>query len=147
MDRLVNKRILLGVTGGIAAYKSADLVRRLQDAGADVRVVMTKSACEFITPLTMQALSGHPVHTDLLDPEAEAAMGHIELARWADLVLIAPASANFMARLAHGHGSDLLSTVCLATAAPIAIAPAMNQQMWADAATVCPLEPAAAGLL
>ena len=116
MDRLVNKRILLGVTGGIAAYKSADLVRRLQDAGADVRVVMTKSACEFITPLTMQALSGHPVHTDLLDPEAEAAMGHIELARWADLVLIAPASANFMARLAHGHGSDLLSTVCLATA-------------------------------
>lgn len=135
MDRLVNKRILLGVTGGIAAYKSADLVRRLQDAGADVRVVMTKSACEFITPLTMQALSGHPVHTDLLDPEAEAAMGHIELARWADLVLIAPASANFMARLAHGHGSDLLSTVCLATAAPIAIAPAMNQQMWADAAT------------
>lgn len=135
MDRLVNKRILLGVTGGIAAYKSADLVRRLQDAGADVRVVMTKSACEFITPLTMQALSGHPVHTDLLDPEAEAAMGHIELARWADLVLIAPASANFMARLAHGHGSDLLSTVCLATGAPIAIAPAMNQQMWADAAT------------
>lgn len=135
MDRLVNKRILLGVTGGIAAYKSADLVRRLQDAGADVRVVMTKSACEFITPLTMQALSGHPVHTDLLDPEAEAAMGHIELARWADLVLIAPASANFMARLAHGHGSDLLSTVCLATGALIAIAPAMNQQMWADAAT------------
>ena len=135
MERLVNKRILLGVTGGIAAYKSADLVRRLQDAGAEVRVVMTAGACEFITPLTMQALSGHPVHTDLLDPRAEAAMGHIELARWADLVLIAPASANFMARMAHGHGNDLLSTLCLATGAPIALAPAMNQQMWADTAT------------
>lgn len=135
MDRLVNKRILLGVTGGIAAYKSADLVRRLQDAGADVRVVMTASAREFITPLTMQALSGHPVHTDMLDPKAEAAMGHIELARWADLVLVAPASANFMARLAHGHGNDLLATLCLATGAPIAIAPAMNQQMWADSST------------
>jgi len=98
MQRLVNKRILLGVTGGIAAYKSADLVRRLQDAGAEVRVVMTQSACEFITPLTMQALSGHPVHTDLLDPRAEAAMGHIELARWADLVLIAPASARGSSR-------------------------------------------------
>ena len=135
MERLVNKRILLGVTGGIAAYKSADLVRRLQDAGAEVRVVMTAGACEFITPLTMQALSGHPVHTDLLDPRAEAAMGHIELARWADLVLIAPASANFMARMAHGHGNDLLTTLCLATGAPIALAPAMNQQMWADTAT------------
>ena len=135
MERLVNKRILLGVTGGIAAYKSADLVRRLQDAGAEVRVVMTAGACEFITPLTMQALSGHPVHTDLLDPRAEAGMGHIELARWADLVLIAPASANFMARMAHGHGNDLLTTLCLATGAPIAIAPAMNQQMWADTAT------------
>ena len=135
MERLINKRILLGVTGGIAAYKSADLVRRLQDAGADVQVVMTAGAQEFITPLTMQALSGHPVHTDLLDPRAEAAMGHIELARWADLVLIAPASANFMARLAHGHGNDLLTTLCLATGAPIAIAPAMNQQMWEDSAT------------
>ena len=135
MHRLVNKRILLGVTGGIAAYKAADLVRRLQDVGAQVRVVMTQGACEFITPLTMQALSGHPVHTTLLDPNAEAAMGHIELARWADLVLIAPASANFMARLAHGHGNDLLATLCLATGAPIAIAPAMNQQMWADTST------------
>ncbi|MED5387938.1 MAG: bifunctional phosphopantothenoylcysteine decarboxylase/phosphopantothenate--cysteine ligase CoaBC [Pseudomonadota bacterium] len=135
MHRLMNKRILLGVTGGIAAYKAADLVRRLQDAGAQVRVVMTQGACEFITPLTMQALSGHPVHTTLLDPTAEAAMGHIELARWADLVLIAPASANFMARLAHGHGNDLLTTLCLATGAPIAIAPAMNQQMWADTST------------
>ncbi|MEP5231663.1 bifunctional phosphopantothenoylcysteine decarboxylase/phosphopantothenate--cysteine ligase CoaBC [Alcanivorax sp.] len=135
MQRLMNKRILLGVTGGIAAYKAADLVRRLQDVGAQVRVVMTQGACEFITPLTMQALSGHPVHTTLLDPTAEAAMGHIELARWADLVLIAPASANFMARLAHGHGNDLLTTLCLATGAPIAIAPAMNQQMWADLST------------
>lgn len=135
MQRLVNKRILLGVTGGIAAYKSADLVRRLQDAGAEVRVVMTQGACEFITPLTMQALSGHPVHTDLLDPRAEAAMGHIELARWADLVLIAPASADFLARLAYGHGNDLLATLCLATGAPVAVAPAMNQQMWADHAT------------
>ena len=135
MQRLVNKRILLGVTGGIAAYKSADLVRRLQDAGAEVRVVMTQGACEFITPLTMQALSGHPVHTDLLDPRAEAAMGHIELARWADLVLIAPASADFLARLAYGHGNDLLATLCLATGAPVAVAPAMNQQMWADQAT------------
>ncbi len=135
MQRLVNKRILLGVTGGIAAYKSADLVRRLQDAGAEVRVVMTQGACEFITPLTMQALSGHPVHTDLLDPRAEAAMGHIERARWADLVLIAPASADFLARLAYGHGNDLLATLCLATGAPVAVAPAMNQQMWADQAT------------
>ena len=135
MQRLMNKRVLLGVTGGIAAYKAADLVRRLQEVGAQVRVVMTQGACEFITPLTMQALSGHPVHTTLLDPTAEAAMGHIELARWADLVLIAPASANFMARLAHGHGNDLLTTLCLATGAPIAIAPAMNQQMWADLST------------
>jgi phosphopantothenoylcysteine decarboxylase/phosphopantothenate--cysteine ligase len=135
MQRLVNKRILLGVTGGIAAYKSADLVRRLQDAGAEVRVVMTQGAQEFITPLTMQALSGHPVHTDLLDSRAEAAMGHIELARWADLVLIAPASANFLARLTYGHGNDLLTTLCLATGAPIAVAPAMNQQMWNDPAT------------
>ncbi|MDX1802972.1 MAG: bifunctional phosphopantothenoylcysteine decarboxylase/phosphopantothenate--cysteine ligase CoaBC [Alcanivorax sp.] len=135
MQRLTNKRILLGVTGGIAAYKAADLVRRLQDAGAQVRVVMTQGAQEFITPLTMQALSGNPVHTDLLDPKAEAAMGHIELARWADLVLIAPASANFLARMAHGHGNDLLTTLCLATGAPIAVAPAMNQQMWADSTT------------
>lgn len=133
--RLDNRHVLLGVTGGIAAYKSADLVRRLQDLGATVQVVMTKAAQEFITPLTMQALSGHPVHTDLLDPAAEAAMGHIELARWADLVLIAPASADFMARLAHGHADDLLTTLCLATPAPIALAPAMNQGMWRDPAT------------
>ncbi len=135
MSSLVNKHILLGVTGGIAAYKSAELLRILQKAGAIVRVIMTPAAQEFITPLTLQALSGHPVHTDLLDPEAEAAMGHIELARWADLILIAPASANFLARLSHGEGSDLLSTVCLASHCQIAIAPAMNQAMWAQAST------------
>lgn len=135
MTSLANKQILLGVTGGIAAYKSADLVRRLQDAGASVQVVMTPAAQEFITPLTMQALSGNPVHTQLLDPEAEAGMGHIQLARWADLVLIAPATADFMARLTQGMGNDLLTSICLATAAPIAIAPAMNQGMWNNQAT------------
>jgi len=135
MSSLANKQILLGVTGGIAAYKSADLVRRLQDMGASVRVVMTRAAQEFITPLTFQALSGNPVHTELLDPEAEAAMGHIQLARWADLVLVAPASADFMARLTQGKGDDLLTTLCLATRAPIALAPAMNQAMWANSAT------------
>ncbi|MCV6605873.1 MAG: bifunctional phosphopantothenoylcysteine decarboxylase/phosphopantothenate--cysteine ligase CoaBC, partial [Porticoccaceae bacterium] len=135
MSSLSNKRILLGVTGGIAAYKSADLVRRLQDAGADVRVVMTPAACEFITPLTMQALSGNPVHTSLLDSEAEAAMGHIELARWGDLLLVAPASADFIARLSSGQGDDLLSTLCLACPAPIAVAPAMNQAMYRSAST------------
>lgn len=135
MTSLANKQILLGVTGGIAAYKSADLVRRLQDAGASVQVVMTPAAQEFITPLTLQALSGNPVHTQLLDPEAEAGMGHIQLARWADLVLIAPATADFMARLTQGMGNDLLTSICLATAAPIAIAPAMNQGMWRNEAT------------
>lgn len=135
MNSLVNKHILLGVTGGIAAYKSADLARRLRDAGAQVRVVMTRGATEFITPLTMQAVSGNPVHLHLLDPQAEAGMGHIALARWADAVLVAPASANFMAKLAHGLADDLLSTVCLACDAPIALAPAMNRQMWAHPAT------------
>lgn len=130
MSSLVNKQILLGVTGGIAAYKSAELIRRLQDQGASVRVVMTRAAQEFITPLTLQALSGNPVHLDLLDAEAEAGMGHIELARWADLVLVAPASANFIARLAGGNSDDLLSALCLASQAQIAIAPAMNQGMW-----------------
>lgn len=133
--QLTQRRILLGVTGGIAAYKSADLVRRLREAGAEVQVVMTDGGKRFITPLTMQAVSGQPVHDDLLDPAAEAAMGHIELARWADLILIAPASANFIARLAQGRADDLLSTLCLATDAPIAIAPAMNRLMWANAAT------------
>jgi phosphopantothenoylcysteine decarboxylase / phosphopantothenate---cysteine ligase len=140
MTSLANKQILLGVTGGIAAYKSADLVRRLQDAGANVQVVMTPAAQEFITPLTMQALSGNPVHTQLLDPEAEAGMGHIQLARWADLVLIAPATADFIARLSQGMGNDLLTSICLATAAPIAIAPAMNQGMWHNQATQANLE-------
>jgi phosphopantothenoylcysteine decarboxylase/phosphopantothenate--cysteine ligase len=140
MSSLTNKHILLGVTGGIAAYKSADLVRRLQDAGAEVRVVMTAAAQEFITPLTMQALSGNPVHTALLDPEAEAGMGHIQLARWADLILVAPASADFMARLVQGQGNDLLTTVCLATAAPVAVAPAMNQGMWRNASTQANVE-------
>lgn len=130
MQQLNNKQILLGVTGGIAAYKSAELIRRLQDHGARVKVVMTPGAQEFITPLTLQALSGNPVHTELLDAEAEAGMGHIELARWADLVLVAPASADFMARLANGEAGDLLTTLCLATPASIAIAPAMNQGMW-----------------
>ena len=135
MPHLAHKQVLLGITGGIAAYKSAELVRRLRDAGATVRVVMTPAACEFITPLTLQALSGQPVHLDLLDPAAEAAMGHIELARWADVVLVAPASADFMARVAAGIADDLLSTLCLATQAPLLFAPAMNQAMWSNAAT------------
>ncbi|MCP8899973.1 bifunctional phosphopantothenoylcysteine decarboxylase/phosphopantothenate--cysteine ligase CoaBC [Gilvimarinus xylanilyticus] len=140
MSTLQNKRILLGVTGGIAAYKAAELIRRLREAGADVRVAMTPAACEFITPLTLQALSGRPVHTSLLDPAAEAAMGHIELARWADAVLIAPASADFIARLQNGMGDDLLTTLCLATRAPIYLAPAMNQAMWDAPSTQANLE-------
>lgn len=135
MQQLANKRILLGISGGIAAYKSAELVRILKKAGADVRVVMTSGAMEFITPLTLQALSGNPVHHELLDPAAEAGMGHIELAKWADLVVIAPASANFLARLTQGMGDDLLTTICLATDAPLALAPAMNQAMWRDPIT------------
>jgi phosphopantothenoylcysteine decarboxylase/phosphopantothenate--cysteine ligase len=135
MFRLMNKKILLGLTGSIAAYKSPDIVRRLREAGAMVRVAMTENAKRFITPLTLQAVSGHPVHDDLFDLQAEAAMGHIELARWADVVLIAPATADCMARLAHGHASDLLTTVSLATEAPLAIAPAMNQGMWHHAMT------------
>src|SRR5690606_1583657 len=115
MNVLTHRKIVLGVTGGIAAYKSADLTRRLQDAGAEVRVVMTAAATQFVGPLTFQALSGNPVHLDLLDPAAEAAMGHIELARWADLVLVEPASDDFMARHAHGLADDLLTTLCLAT--------------------------------
>ncbi|HLJ77346.1 MAG TPA: flavoprotein, partial [Acidobacteriaceae bacterium] len=130
------KRVLLGVTGGIAAYKSPDLVRRLREQGAEVQVVMTAGAREFVTPLTFQAVSGRAVRTDLWDAAAEAAMGHIELARWAELVLIAPASADFLARLAAGSAADLLATLCLATQAPIAVAPAMNRVMWANPATV-----------
>src|SRR5882724_7881555 len=129
------KRILLGVTGGIAAYKSPDLVRRLREQGAEVQVVMTAAAREFVTAATFQAVSGRPVRTDLWDAAAEAAMGHIELARWAELVLVAPASAAFIARLATGQADDLLTTLCLATEAPIAVAPAMNRLMWGNAAT------------
>ena len=132
---LAGVRVLLGVAGGIAAYKGAELVRRLRDAGAEVRVVLTENAARFVTALTFQALSGHPVRTSLWDESAEAAMGHIELARWADEILIAPASADLLARLAHGHADDLLTTLCLATSAPVSVAPAMNQQMWAHAAT------------
>src|SRR3990167_1868583 len=172
MGTLTNKHILLGVTGGIAAYKSADAVRRLREAGAEVRVVMTPGANSFITPLTLQAVSGHPVYQHLLDTDADtevgdvqgrasagrsqlpasrdtrtsmysagtagmpgAAMEHIDLARWADAVLVAPASANFLARLSQGRADDLLTTVCLATESPVAVAPAMNQQMWSNAAT------------
>ncbi len=135
MSSLSNRRILLGITGGIAAYKSAELTRLLVKAGADVRVVMTQAATEFITPLTLQALSGNRVHTTLLDAEAEAGMGHIELARWPDLIVIAPTSANFIAKLADGRADDILSTLVLATKAPIAIAPAMNQAMWSNTAT------------
>ncbi len=140
MSTLTNKQIILGITGGIAAYKSAELARLLIDKGATVHVVMTTAAQEFITPLTMQALTGNPVHTTLLDPQAEAGMGHIQLARWADLILIAPASANFIARMTQGKGDDLLTTVCLASNAPVAIAPAMNQNMWQDAHTQRNLE-------
>jgi len=135
MSSLSQKRIILGITGGVAAYKSAEIARRLQDQGAEVRVIMTDSAQEFIRPLTLQALTGKPVHTDLLDAKAEAAMGHIELARWADAVLIAPATANFIAALSQGTANDLLSTVCLATSAKIIVAPAMNQAMWSQPAT------------
>jgi phosphopantothenoylcysteine decarboxylase/phosphopantothenate--cysteine ligase len=131
---LANRRILLGVSGGIAAYKSCELVRRLRDLGAEVRVVMTESATHFVGAATFQALSGQPVRVSLWDESAEAAMGHIELARWAERILIAPASADLIARLAHGQANDLLSTLCLASAAPLYVAPAMNQQMWAHPA-------------
>ena len=135
MSSLSQKRIILGITGGIAAYKSAEIARRLQDHGAEVRVIMTDSAQEFIRPLTLQALTGKPVHTDLLDPKAEAAMGHIELARWADAILVAPATANFMAAISQGNAHDLLTTVCLASSGKIIVAPAMNQAMWSQPAS------------
>jgi phosphopantothenoylcysteine decarboxylase/phosphopantothenate--cysteine ligase len=135
MAHLFNRNVLLGVSGGIAAYKSAQLIRDLQERGANVRVIMTRGAQEFITPLTLQALSGNPVHTELLDEHAELGMGHIELARWADLLLIAPATADLIARLSIGRADDLLTTVALACAAPLMLAPAMNQQMWRDTAT------------
>jgi len=135
MDYLAGKRVVVGITGGIAAYKSAELVRLLRRRGADVRVILTESAVEFVTPLTLQTLSGHPVHRHLIDEKAEQSLGHIELARWADVILIAPASANTIARLAQGRAEDLLSAVCLATAAPCAFAPAMNRQMWENTVT------------
>jgi phosphopantothenoylcysteine decarboxylase/phosphopantothenate--cysteine ligase len=135
MQTLSNKKILLGVTGGIAAYKSAELVRLLIKVGAEVRVVMTPSACEFVQPLTYQALSGHRVYVDLFDAEADSAMDHIELARWCDLMLIAPASADFLGKLTAGYADNLLLTLCLANKKPVAVAPAMNQQMFANAAT------------
>ncbi|HEX2796777.1 MAG TPA: bifunctional phosphopantothenoylcysteine decarboxylase/phosphopantothenate--cysteine ligase CoaBC [Immundisolibacter sp.] len=135
MNALANKHILLGVTGGIAAYKAPDLVRRLRDAGAQVQVVLTAAGSAFITPLTLQAVSGQPVHQELLSAQAESGMGHIELARWADLILVAPCTADFMARLAHGLAGDLLGACCLAARVPIAIAPAMNAGMWDAPAT------------
>ncbi|MDH3979577.1 MAG: bifunctional phosphopantothenoylcysteine decarboxylase/phosphopantothenate--cysteine ligase CoaBC [Gammaproteobacteria bacterium] len=135
MNTLTGKHILLGVAGGIAAYKSAELVRQLRAQGARVRVVMTAGAQEFITPLTLQALSGNPVHSELLDRDAEAAMGHIELARWADALLVAPATADFIARLQQGRADDLLTAVALACDAPVAVAPAMNRAMWENPAT------------
>lgn len=140
MEHSQQRRIILAVSGGIAAYKSPDIVRRLKEQGYDVRVVMTQGSKAFITPLTMQAVSGLPVHDDLLDPAAEAGMGHIELARWADLIVIAPATAGVMAGIAHGHAGDLLSTLCLASSAPVALVPAMNQQMWAAVPTQRNLE-------
>ncbi|MCG9624271.1 bifunctional phosphopantothenoylcysteine decarboxylase/phosphopantothenate--cysteine ligase CoaBC [Vibrio mediterranei] len=135
MQTLAGKKILLGISGGIAAYKCAELTRRLIERGAEVQVVMTKAAKEFITPLTMQAVSGRPVSDSLLDPAAEASMGHIELAKWADLVLLAPATADLIARMSAGMGNDLLSTLVLATDAPVAVSPAMNQQMYLNVAT------------
>ncbi len=135
VSRMAEKRILLGVTGGIAAYKAAELTRLLCAQGAKVRVAMSRAATAFVAPLTFQALSGHPVHLDLLDASEESAMGHIRLARWADLILIAPATADFIARLRAGLADDLLATLCLAAQAPIALAPAMNHAMWANPAT------------
>ncbi len=144
MPSLAGKRVLLGVTGGIAAYKAPDLVRRLREQGADVRVVLTEAAAKFVTPLTFQAVSGHPVRSSLWDEAAEAAMAHIELARWADLVLVAPATADFLARLAAGMADDLLATLCLVSDAPLCVAPAMNRLMWAHPATRDNLERLAA---
>src|SRR5210317_2451326 len=135
MESLAKRKILLGITGGIAAYKAAELVRLLVRAGAQVRVVMTPAAREFVQPLTYQALSGHRVYLDLFDAEADSAMDHIELARWCDLMLVAPASADFLGKMAAGYADNLLLTLCLASKQPVAVAPAMNQQMFANAAT------------
>ncbi|MBI3170967.1 MAG: bifunctional 4'-phosphopantothenoylcysteine decarboxylase/phosphopantothenoylcysteine synthetase, partial [Hydrocarboniphaga effusa] len=135
IQRLAGRRVLLGVTGGIAAYKAAELTRRLKESGAEVQVVMTENAQRFVTAQTFQALSGRPIRDSLWDEAAEAAMGHIELARWADAIIVAPASANFIARLAQGRADDLLATLCLASDRPLFVAPAMNQQMWNNKAT------------
>ena len=140
MSALSQRKILLGVTGGIAAYKAAELLRLMQKAGAEVRVVMTPAAREFVQPLTFQALSGHRVYTDLFDAEAESAMDHIELARWCDLLVIAPASADFLGKLQAGYADNLLLTLCLASKQPVAVAPAMNQQMYANPATADNIE-------
>src|SRR6056300_347096 len=140
MESLAKRKILLGVSGGIAAYKSAELVRLLIKAGAEVRVVMTPAAREFVQPLTYQALSGHRVYLDLFDAEADSAMDHIELARWCDLLMVAPASADFLGKLAAGYADNLLLTLCLASKQPVAVAPAMNQQMFANQATAENLE-------
>jgi len=143
---LKDKKILLAITGGIAAYKSADLCRKFVKAGALVRVVMTQGACEFITPLTLQAVSGNPVHTELLDPNAELGMGHIELAKWPDLIVVAPATANFIAQYSQGLAQDLLGTLLLATGAPVAVVPAMNQAMWSHPLTQRNLHDLQAGM-
>ncbi|NCH72305.1 bifunctional phosphopantothenoylcysteine decarboxylase/phosphopantothenate--cysteine ligase CoaBC [Cronobacter dublinensis] len=132
---LAGKKIVLGVSGGIAAYKTPELVRRLRERGAEVRVAMTEAAKAFITPLSLQAVSGFPVSDSLLDPAAEAAMGHIELGKWADLVILAPATADLIARVAAGMANDLVTTICLATPSPVAVVPAMNQQMYRNVAT------------
>ncbi len=140
MKPLTNKRVLLGVTAGIAAYKAPDLVRKLIELGADVQVILSRNAEQFVAPLALQAVSGHAVHNYAMTAESESGMGHIDLARWADIVLIAPATANFIARLCQGNADELLTTVCVATEAPIAVAPAMNQQMWQNPATIDNIE-------
>ncbi|MBS0431784.1 MAG: bifunctional phosphopantothenoylcysteine decarboxylase/phosphopantothenate--cysteine ligase CoaBC [Proteobacteria bacterium] len=140
LSSLQHRRILLGVSGGIAAYKACELTRRLRQAGAEVRVTLTANAARFVTPLTFQALSGHPVRAELWDETAEMGMGHLELARWAQRIVIAPASADVVAKLAHGFADDLLTTLCLASDAPLAIAPAMNHRMWRHAATQANIE-------
>lgn len=135
MSDLQGKRVVIGITGGIAAYKTIELIRLLRKANAEVRVVLTSAAAEFVTPLTLQAISGSPVSQSLFDPAAELSMGHIELAKWADIIVVAPATADFIARMSVGMANDLLSTLCLATSAPILLAPAMNQQMYAQTIT------------
>lgn len=144
MKSLSNKRVLLGVSAGIAAYKTPDLVRKLGELGAEVQVILSKNADQFVTPLALQAVSGHAVHSYAMSAESESGMGHIDLARWADVVLIAPATANIIARLCQGNADELLTTVCVATEAPIAIAPAMNQQMWQNAASEANMQTLAA---